>query len=120
MTTPRRPSAAARPAALALALVLSSTSASAEALARTRPEDVGLSSARLQRLTDAFQKYTGDGKLAGAVVLVARHGKIAYLHSFGSRDVESKAPMKDDAIFRIASQSKALTSVAALRLQEEG
>ena len=92
----------------------------AQGLARAKPEDVGLSSERLQRLTAAFQEYVKDGKLAGAVVLVARRGKVAYLGTFGQRDLESGAPMKDDAIFRIASQTKALVSVATLRLQEEG
>ncbi|PYQ54726.1 MAG: serine hydrolase, partial [Acidobacteria bacterium] len=93
----------------------------AQALPRAaRPEDVGLSSERLQRLTDAFQGYVNDGKLPGAVVLVARRGKVAYLRAFGDRDREAHAPMKEDAIFRIASQSKALVSVATLRLQEEG
>src|SRR5438128_6281708 len=93
----------------------------AQALPRAaRPEDVGLSSERLQRLTDAFQGYVKDGKLAGAVVLVARRGKVAYSGAFGQRDMETHAPMKEDAIFRIASQTKALVSVAALQLQEEG
>jgi CubicO group peptidase (beta-lactamase class C family) len=93
----------------------------AQALPRaTKPEEVGLSSERLQRLTDTFQGYVKDGKLAGAVVLVTRRGKVAYSGAFGERDVASHAPMKEDALFRIASQTKALVSVAALQLQEEG
>jgi len=93
----------------------------AQALPRAaRPEEVGLSSERLQRLTDTFQGYVKDGKLAGAVVLVTRRGKIAYSGAFGARDLEAHSPMKEDAIFRIASQTKALVSVAALQLQEEG
>jgi CubicO group peptidase (beta-lactamase class C family) len=93
----------------------------AQALPRAaKPEEVGLSSERLQRLTDTFQGYVKDGKLAGAVVLVARRGKVVYSGAFGQRDLESSAPMKEDALFRIASQTKALVSVAALRLQEEG
>src|SRR5262245_55559370 len=72
---------------------------------RTRPEDVGLSSERLHRLTDVIQAYVKDGRLAGAVVLVARRGRVAYLQAFGQRDRESSSAMKDDAIFRIASQS---------------
>ena len=104
-----------------LLVALAAPSLLAQALPRaTRPEEVGLSSERLQRLTDAFQGYVKDGKLSGAVVLVARRGKVAYLGAFGQRDVEAHAPMKEDAIFRIASQSKALVSVAAMRLQEEG
>ena len=107
--------------ALALLIALAASSLFAQALPRAaRPEEVGLSSERLQRLTDAFQGYVKDGKLAGAVVLVARRGKVAYSGAFGQRDIETHAPMKEDAIFRIASQTKALVSVAALRLQEEG
>jgi CubicO group peptidase (beta-lactamase class C family) len=91
-----------------------------EGLLRAKPEDVGLSAGRLQRLTDTFQGYVKDGKLAGAVVLIARRGKIAYLQAFGQRDREGAAAMSDDAIFRIASQSKAPASVAVMMLQEEG
>ena len=104
-----------------LLLALVAPALFAQALPRAaKPEEVGLSSERLQRLTDAFQGYVKDGKLAGAVVLVARRGKVAYSGAFGQRDIETHAPMKEDAIFRIASQTKALVSVAALRLQEEG
>jgi len=107
--------------ALALLLALAAPSVFAQALPRVaKPEEVGLSSERLQRLTDAFQGYVKDGKLAGAVVLVARRGKVVYSGAFGQRDIETHAPMKEDAIFRIASQTKALVSVAALQLQEEG
>ncbi len=107
--------------AFALLLALAASPLFAQALPRAaKPEEVGLSSERLQRLTDAFQGYVKDGKLAGAVVLVARRGKIVYSGAFGQRDVETHAPMKEDAIFRIASQTKALVSVAALQLQEEG
>lgn len=103
-----------------IVLGLLQSSVLADGLPRARPEEVGLSSERLQRLTDALQGYVKDGKLAGAVALVARRGRVAYLGAFGQRDVEAGAPMKEDAIFRIASQSKALVSVGALRLQEEG
>src|SRR4051812_32796925 len=86
----------------------------------SKPEDVGLSSERLQRLTTAFNDYVKASRLPGAVVLVARRGKVAYLHAFGARDRESSSPMREDAIFRIASQSKAPVSVAVMMLQEEG
>jgi len=92
----------------------------AEHLPVAVPEAVGLSSERLNRLTEVMQKYVDDGQLSGSVVLVARHGKVAYFHSFGQRDVEGKSPMTDDAIFRIASQTKALVSTGILMLQEEG
>lgn len=91
-----------------------------EDLRRINPEEVGLAPARLQRLTDTFNAYVKDGELAGAVVLVARRGRIAYHEAFGARDRESGAPMREDAIFRIASQSKALVSVAVMMLQEDG
>jgi len=71
-------------------------------------------------LTEVFQAYVADGKLAGSVVLVARRGKIAYLHAFGQRDREANSPMPEDAIFRIASQTKALVSVGVMILQEQG
>jgi CubicO group peptidase (beta-lactamase class C family) len=85
-----------------------------------KPEDVGLSSDRLQRLTSSFEAYAIDKKMAGSVVLVARHGKVAYFNAFGKRDLEANAPMQNDVIFRIASQSKALISVGIMILQEEG
>jgi len=92
----------------------------AQVLQRVAPEQVGFSPQRLQRLTDVFQAYVTDGKLAGSVVLVARHGKIAYLHAFGQRDREANAPMPENAVFRIASQTKALVSVGVMILQEQG
>lgn len=92
----------------------------AQGLPVARPEEVGLSSQRLARIDSAMNRYVRDKRLAGAVVIVARNGKVPYLHAFGMRDVEAKDSMRPDAIFRIASQSKALTSVAIMMLQEEG
>jgi CubicO group peptidase (beta-lactamase class C family) len=85
-----------------------------------RPEDVGLSAERLERLTAALEDYVEEGQLAGSVTLIARRGKIAYLEAVGRRDRESRAPMRTDSIFRIASQTKAIVSVGALVLAEEG
>jgi CubicO group peptidase (beta-lactamase class C family) len=85
-----------------------------------KPEDVGFSSERLKRVTDAFQSEVDKGAIPGAVVLIARNGKIAYLEAFGFQNRENKEPMKTDAIFRIASMSKPITSVAAMILVEEG
>ncbi len=85
-----------------------------------KPEDLRFSAERLQRLTTVFQAYANDKKMAGSVVLVARHGKVAYFNSFGKRDIEANAAMQNDAIFRIASQTKALVSVGIMILQEEG
>lgn len=85
-----------------------------------QPEEVGLSSKRLERLTDALHAYVEEGELAGSVTLVARRGKIVYHEAVGHRDRESSAPMEPDTIFRIASQTKAIVSVGALILMEEG
>jgi CubicO group peptidase (beta-lactamase class C family) len=85
-----------------------------------KPEKVGLSSERLARLDKAFQKYADDKILSGAVILIARHGKIAHLSAVGMMDVESGKPMKTDTIFRLHSMSKPVTSVALLILYEEG
>ncbi|HEX6259108.1 MAG TPA: serine hydrolase domain-containing protein [Woeseiaceae bacterium] len=100
-----------------LALVLT---AHAAALESARPEDAGMSPERLGRLSEQLQEYVDDRRLAGAVVLIARHGKIVYHEAFGERDAEADAPMRDDTIFRIASQTKAIVSAAVLMLQEEG
>jgi CubicO group peptidase (beta-lactamase class C family) len=86
----------------------------------THPEDIGFSSERLKRLTSAFQTDVDKGTIPGAVVLIARNGKVAYLEAFGFQDRDKKAPMSTDAIFRIASMSKPLTSVAIMMLVEEG
>lgn len=75
---------------------------------------------RLERLTTQFDTYVKNKQLSGGVIMVAHKGKIAYQHSFGMRDVESSSRMPEDAIFRIASQSKALVSVGIMILQEEG
>ncbi|MBM3567120.1 MAG: beta-lactamase family protein [Alphaproteobacteria bacterium] len=85
-----------------------------------RPESVGLSSDRLKRLTDVMKAGVDKGEIPGAVVLIGRGGKIAYLEAFGFRDREAKAPMTTDVIFRIASMTKPMTSLAALMLAEEG
>lgn len=85
-----------------------------------KPEELGFSSERLQRLTYVFQEYSNDKKMSGSVVLVARHGKVVYFNAFGKRDIEANASMQNDAIFRIASQTKALVSVGIMILQEEG
>ena len=103
-----------------LVLLIICSSISAQELTRAKPEELGLSSERLQRLNAVFQEYVDEGKLSGSVIMIARHGKVAYLEAFGHRDRESQSPMKTDTIFRIASQTKALTSVGVMILQEEG
>ena len=92
----------------------------ASSLERGSPEALGFSAERLARLDAALARYSDEGELAGSVTLVARHGKIAYLGAFGQRDREADDPMSEDDIFRIASQSKAIVSVAAMMLVERG
>jgi CubicO group peptidase (beta-lactamase class C family) len=84
------------------------------------PEEVGFVATRLKRLSDRIEEGVKNNELPGAVVLIVRNGKIAMFDAFGYRDKETKAPMKTDTIFRIASMSKPITSTAALMLVEEG
>jgi len=84
------------------------------------PEEVGLSSQRLERVGATTQKSIEEGRLAGAVSLVARHGKIAYFKAFGMADRDANKPMRTDTIFRLCSMSKPITSVAVMLLYEEG
>jgi CubicO group peptidase (beta-lactamase class C family) len=96
-------------------------SALAEDLPRANaPEEVGLSSERLERLSAAFKAGVDKGEIPGAVVLIARNGKIAYFSAFGFRDREAGAPMTGDAIFRIGSMTKPVTSLAIMMLAEKG
>jgi CubicO group peptidase (beta-lactamase class C family) len=85
-----------------------------------KPEDVGLSSDRLARIHEAVQRHIDAGSLAGAVTLVARHGKIAHLEAHGLMDIESKRAMPRDGVFRLASMSKPITAVAVMMMVEEG
>ena len=85
-----------------------------------QPEEAGFSSERLSRLTSVLSDYAEQKRLSGAVAMVLRDGKTVYFESFGMRDVEAGDLMPDDAIFRIASQTKAIVSVAVMMLQEEG
>jgi CubicO group peptidase (beta-lactamase class C family) len=102
------------------ALVLAAPVLWAETLPAATPESVGLSSERLQRLRAVMQQYVDEGRIAGVVTYVARNGRVALLEAFGKADVEANLPMRKDTIFRIASQTKAFTSVAAMMLVEEG
>jgi CubicO group peptidase (beta-lactamase class C family) len=83
-------------------------------------EDVGMSGERIGRLAGAMAQLVDDRRLAGVTTAIARHGKLAYLGTFGRRDIEAAAPMTPDAIFRIYSMSKPITGVALMILYEEG
>ena len=100
--------------------LLLSTAAAAQSLPSAKPEEVGLSSERLGKLTARLKADIEKGVIPGAIVLVARHGKIAMFETLGMLNPEAKAPMTRDAIFRIYSMSKPITSVAAMILFEEG
>ena len=81
----------------------------------------GLDAGRLERITDHIERnYIGPQKIAGAQIAVSRHGHQAYLKSFGSMDLERQKPMMDDAIFRIYSMTKPITSIALMTLYEKG
>jgi CubicO group peptidase (beta-lactamase class C family) len=105
---------------LVCAFVLVASAAWGRSLPTVEPEKVGLSSERLQRIAEVFQQEIDQGRLPGAIVLVARKGEVAYFESFGFRDKAANAPMPKDAIFRIYSMTKPLVSVAAMILMEEG
>jgi CubicO group peptidase (beta-lactamase class C family) len=84
------------------------------------PEDIGFSSMRLRRIGDTMRRFVDERKIAGAVTLVARQGKVAHFEAAGLMDLEARRPMERDAIFRIASMTKPITVTAALMLFEEG
>jgi CubicO group peptidase (beta-lactamase class C family) len=91
-----------------------------QSLETVKPEQVGLSSERLERIGKVFNREIDQGKLPGAVVLVARKGRVAYFESFGFRDKAAGTPMTKDSLFEIYSMTKPLVSVAAMMLVEEG
>ncbi len=103
-----------------ITLMTFSSLALAQGLPKASPKSVGLSPDRLDRITAVMQEHVDDGLLAGAVAMVAREGKVAYFQCAGMQDREKKIEMKPETIFRIASMSKAITSVAVMMLYEEG
>ena len=111
-----------RLAEITLVLVLLATSGGvlAGTLPTAAPENVGLSSERLERITELFGRDIDAGVIPGAVILVARQGKVAYHEALGYRDRAAEAPMRRDSIFRIYSMSKPIFSVGAMSLVEEG
>ncbi len=86
----------------------------------SRPEDAGFSSERLAHIDRMLEEHVKDGRVPGAVAMIVRNGKIVYHKSFGYRDIEKKSALRKDDIFRIASQTKAITSLAVMMLWEEG
>lgn len=89
-------------------------------LKEAKPESVGMSTDRLQRLDRLLQDYTSKNLVPGAIAYIVRDGKVVYNKAFGVDDVATKTPLQRDAIMRIASQTKAITSVGVMMLYEEG
>jgi CubicO group peptidase (beta-lactamase class C family) len=94
--------------------------AAAEPLPTAAPESVGLSSERLNRITEFLRSDIAKGTIPGAVLLVSRHGKIAYFEAVGQLDPQATSQMGKDAIFRIYSMTKPIVSVCAMMLVEQG
>jgi CubicO group peptidase (beta-lactamase class C family) len=84
------------------------------------PGAVGLDGQRLRRLDAHFARYVDDGLLPGWLIVVSRKGRIAHLETYGQRDMEAKLPVEHDTLFRLASMTKPVTSVAAMMLYEQG
>ena len=101
---------------LVTALTLPALTASPTA----KPEEVGLSSERLQRINQMIERRIAAGDLAGAVTIVARKGKVVHHSAQGVMDLESKKPMASSSMFRIASMTKPVIGVAVMMLVEEG
>lgn len=85
-----------------------------------RPEEVGFSAERLERIPAAMQRFVTRGDLAGTLTVLARHGKVFHCTTTGLMDIESQRPMQPDAIFHIYSMTKPVTVTAVLMLLEEG
>ncbi len=84
------------------------------------PAEAGLDPERLARIDAHFARYVDDGRLPGWLITVSRHGRLAYVARYGSRDVEAGLPVTDDTVWRIYSMTKPVTSVAVMVLLEEG
>jgi CubicO group peptidase (beta-lactamase class C family) len=97
-----------------------SSMVSAATMPTAKPEEVGLSSERLQRIHELMQRNIDAGNFAGAVTLVARNGRIAHFEAHGMMDLDAKKPMAKDAIFRIMSMTKPMVGVSVLMMLEEG
>ena len=105
---------------VSLVLIISCTRTQSSELKEESPVKANVSEERLIRIDKMLQQSIDSGWIAGAVGFIARDGKIVYDKSFGVNDIETKTLMRRDDIFRIASQTKAITSVAVMMLFEEG
>jgi len=103
-----------------LFLLLSVAVAAAQEIPLAKPESVGLSSERLERIATSVQRSIDDKRLAGAVTLVARHGHVVWFKAQGMQDLDNSKAMRPDTIFRICSMTKPITTLAVMMLYEEG
>lgn len=87
---------------------------------RAVPEEVGMSAARLERIAPIMQRWVDDGKIPGALTMIAREGRLVHFEKIGMQDVATAKPIEFDTIFRIYSMTKPITSVAVMMLYEEG
>ena len=101
-------------------LLITLVQAQTKPLTVAAPETAGLSAERLQRIDTMISGWVQRGRSNGAVALIARNGKIVFHKAYGFNDEEKKDPIEKDDIYRIASQTKAITSVAVMMLYEEG
>ena len=115
-----RSALSAAPAAVLASIFVCAMAAAAQDLPKASPESLGLSSERLNLIGTTVQREIDQKHIAGAVTLVMRHGKVAWLKAQGASDREAGKPMQPDSIFRICSMSKAITSTAVMMLYEEG
>jgi CubicO group peptidase (beta-lactamase class C family) len=103
-----------------ICVLVMAAAAGAQELPTAKPESVGLSSERLERIGTAVQHNIDDKRIAGAVTLVARRGRVVWFKQQGMADREASKAMRSDTIFRICSMTKPITSVAVMMLYEEG
>jgi CubicO group peptidase (beta-lactamase class C family) len=103
-----------------LILIVLSSCTQSTTLKESDPASAKMSAERLVRIDKMLQQYVDSGWVAGSVGFIARNSKIIYNMSFGVSDLDSKTPLRSDDIFRIASQTKAITSIAVMMLFEEG
>ena len=106
--------------AATLCVLASGAAFADDPLPRAKPEEVGLSSERLARIAETLKADIAAGRTPGAVIAIARHGKLVALDAYGWRDKAANIPMTTDTIFNIASMTKPMTAVGGLMLYEQG
>ncbi|HLG10430.1 MAG TPA: serine hydrolase domain-containing protein [Dehalococcoidia bacterium] len=99
---------------------MTTTSGRVQEAIEAKPEDVGMSSSRLDRLDQVIQRRLDERKISGAITVVMRHGRVVHFQTVGSMDDEASKPMRRDAMFRIYSMTKPIVSLALMQLFEEG